>query len=331
MASHHDTGYKELFSHPEFVEQLIDGFAPNKIAELMDFSTLQQHNGNYVTPLYEEKFEDVVWSVDATWQGITQRVYLYILLEFQSTVDPRMPLRMMHYVACFHDHLLKNGVTTARKGLPPVFPLVLYNGSRDWSAVQDVYDMIQPAPPGFLRAYQPHLRYYLVEEKRYSDDELAERDTPLSGIFGIENASAGYEALQAAVDRTIASIQSNPNKERMDAVTTRWIKRHFERLGAGGDLTEMNSLVEDRNMLADNLENWAKRERQEGEKRGEAKGRTEGRQEGRIDTLRKLIELKFNDVPEWAEQRLQQANQAELDHWVENILVAASLETLFQR
>ena len=24
MASHHDTGYKELFSHPEFVEALFD-------------------------------------------------------------------------------------------------------------------------------------------------------------------------------------------------------------------------------------------------------------------------------------------------------------------
>ncbi|EAZ98272.1 hypothetical protein [Marinobacter sp. ELB17] len=26
--NHHDTGYKELFSHPEFVQQLIEGFAP---------------------------------------------------------------------------------------------------------------------------------------------------------------------------------------------------------------------------------------------------------------------------------------------------------------
>ncbi|WP_226912752.1 Rpn family recombination-promoting nuclease/putative transposase [Halomonas sp. 3D7M] len=36
---HHDTGYKELFSHPEFVEQLIEGFAPAEIAGLMNFTT----------------------------------------------------------------------------------------------------------------------------------------------------------------------------------------------------------------------------------------------------------------------------------------------------
>ena len=141
--NHHDTGYKELFSHPEFVQQLIEGFAPFEIADLMDFSTLKNHSGNYITPLFEEKFEDVVWSVEVTWEGITQRVFLYILLEFQSKVDNTMPLRLMHYVACFYDHLLKTRETTARQGLPPIFPIVLYNGSRRWSARQDIYDMVQ--------------------------------------------------------------------------------------------------------------------------------------------------------------------------------------------
>ncbi|WP_268874689.1 Rpn family recombination-promoting nuclease/putative transposase [Vreelandella massiliensis] len=67
--NHHDTGYKELFSYPEFVQQLIEGFAPADIAGLMDFSTLTNHSGNYITPLFEEKFEDVVWSVEVTWEG----------------------------------------------------------------------------------------------------------------------------------------------------------------------------------------------------------------------------------------------------------------------
>ena len=72
---YHDTGYKELFSYPEFVQQLIEGFAPADMAALMDFSTLKNHSGNYITPLFEEKFEDVVWSVQITWQGITQEIY----------------------------------------------------------------------------------------------------------------------------------------------------------------------------------------------------------------------------------------------------------------
>ena len=91
-AKHHDTGYKEVFSYPEFVQQLIEGFAPKKIAELMDFTTLQQHNGHYITPLFEEKLEDVVWSVEIQYtqngQPQRQQIYLYILLEFQSRIAP---------------------------------------------------------------------------------------------------------------------------------------------------------------------------------------------------------------------------------------------------
>ena len=259
----HDTGYKELFSYPEFVQQLIEGFAPAEMAELMDFSTLKNHSGNYITPLFEEKFEDVVWSVEVTWQGITQDGFLYILLEFQSRVDRTMPIRLMHYVACFYDHLLKNGTTTPHKGLPPVLPIVLYNGSERWTARQDIYDMVHPEPPAFLQVYQPHLRYYLVDEGRYTDEELNLRQTPLSGVFSIENASMDRKGLQQAVDRIVAIIQADPHKERIDKIITRWLKRHLQRLGAEVNLDQLNSLVEDKDMLAENLENWAKQERQE--------------------------------------------------------------------
>ncbi|EHK61323.1 Rpn family recombination-promoting nuclease/putative transposase [Halomonas sp. GFAJ-1] len=143
---HHDTGYKELFSYPEFVQQLIEGFAPAEIAQLMEFATLKQHSGYYITPMFEEKIEDVVWSVNVTWEGVTQEVYLYILLEFQSSVDRTMPIRLMHYVACFYSELLKQKVITPSQGLPPVFPVVLYNGSKPWTAPLDVFEMITESP-----------------------------------------------------------------------------------------------------------------------------------------------------------------------------------------
>ncbi len=67
--TYHDTGYKELFRYPEFVQQLIEGFAPQEMAQMMDFSTLELQSGNYITPPLEEKREDVVWSVNIDWQG----------------------------------------------------------------------------------------------------------------------------------------------------------------------------------------------------------------------------------------------------------------------
>ena len=322
MASnHHDTGYKELFSYPEFVQQLIEGFAPSEIAELMDFSTLKNHSGNYITPLFEEKFEDVVWSVEVTWEGVTQQVFLYILLEFQSAVDRTMPIRLMHYVACFYSHLIKTKVTTAHQGMPPILPIVLYNGSKRWTAKQDIYDLVTPEPPSFLRVYQPHLRYYLVDEGRYTDEELGLRQTPLSGVFGVENAGQSWEALQQAVDRVVAIIQADPNKDRIDRIITRWLKRHLQRVApkARLDLGQLNSLVEDRDMLAENLENLVKKERLEGEAIGERR------------VLRKQLGLRFGELPAWVEQRLEQATPEQLEDWSAAILTASSLDELFKQ
>jgi predicted transposase/invertase (TIGR01784 family) len=290
--NHHDTGYKELFSYPEFVQQLIEGFAPAEIAKLMDFSTLKSHSGNYITPLFEEKIEDVVWSVEVTWEGVTQRVFLYILLEFQSSVDRTMPIRLLHYAACFYSELLKQKVIMPGQGLPPVFPVVLYNGSERWTAPLDIFEMITPEPPDFLKIYQPHLRYYLVDEGRYTDEQLGLVQTPLSGVFSVENAGESWETLQRAVDRIVAIIQADPNKERIDKVITRWIKRHLQRLGAEVNLDQLNSLVEDKDMLAENLENLVQKERRAGEQLGIEKGRQEAEKralESKRNAARKLI------------------------------------------
>ncbi|MCG5531375.1 Rpn family recombination-promoting nuclease/putative transposase, partial [Halorhodospira halochloris] len=98
--------------------ELIEGFAPSLVAAMMDLATLKDHSGNYITPLFDEKFEDKVWSVEVSCEGARQRVFLYLLIEFQSTVDHSLPIRLLHYVACFYDHLIKTKVTTAYQGMP---------------------------------------------------------------------------------------------------------------------------------------------------------------------------------------------------------------------
>jgi len=62
----------------------------------------------------------------------------------------------------------------------------------------------------------------------------------------------------------VAIIQADPHKDRIDKIITRWLKRHLQRLGADVNLDQLNSLVENKDMLADNLENWAQQERHQG-------------------------------------------------------------------
>lgn len=61
MSHHYDTGYKGLFSYPEFVVALLDGFIPDETCQLLDYSTLKNESDRYITPQFEERLEDTVW------------------------------------------------------------------------------------------------------------------------------------------------------------------------------------------------------------------------------------------------------------------------------
>jgi predicted transposase/invertase (TIGR01784 family) len=115
-----------------------------------------------------------------------------------------------------------------------------------------------------------------VDEGRYTDEELGLRPTPLSGVFSIEKASADRKGLQQAVDRIVAIIQASPDKERIDNIITRWLKRYLQRLEAKANLDQLTSLMEDKDMLAENLENWAQQEHQAGIEKGTKLGIEKG-------------------------------------------------------
>ena len=69
------------------------------------------------------------------------------------------------------------------------------------------------------------------------------------------------------------------------------------------------------------FEQW----KQEGEQTGEQKGRTAAMQQ----TLQKLIQLKFGDLPQEYAERIQQAEIEQLELWTERILFAEDVSSLF--
>ena len=127
----------------------------------------------------------------------------------------------------------------------------------------------------------------------------------------------------AAVDRVVAILQADPDKQRIDKIVTRWLKRHLAWLGTEVNLAQLDSLMEDKDMLAENLENLVKKER------------LEGRQEGRLtearDVLRTQLGLKFGEVPDWVETQLMQADHEQLQQWMRDVLFTDRLDVMFTR
>jgi hypothetical protein len=59
---------------------------------------------------------------------------------------------------------------------------------------------------------------------------------------------------------------------------------------------------------------------------GEARGEARGEAKARVEMLRGLLQTKFGKLPKWASQRLQSADQTQIDLWAKNTLSAQDLE-----
>ena len=66
------------------------------------------------------------------------------MLEFQSTVDYLMPLRIRNYVDSFHMEQWRGRRFRSTDRLAPVLPIVLYIGASPWTAAQQVIDLVTP-------------------------------------------------------------------------------------------------------------------------------------------------------------------------------------------
>ncbi|MDP2367432.1 Rpn family recombination-promoting nuclease/putative transposase [Rhodoferax sp.] len=171
----HDNSYKLLFSHPEMVRDLLEGFVHEPWVAELDFSTLEIVSGSYVAEDLRDRQDDVVWRLrfKDDW------LYLYILLEFQSTVDAHMAVRMLTYLGLLYQDLIKQKQFTPRGKLPPILPIVLYNGKPRWQAAQNISDLID-VPPNKLHDYTPQLKYLLLDEGAVDE----------SGPLALRNLSA---------------------------------------------------------------------------------------------------------------------------------------------
>ena len=320
-----DSSYKLLFSSPEVVRDLIMGFIPDDWLHSLDYTTLEKAPGSYITDDLRQRADDVIWRVRADGQW----VYLYLLIEFQSESDPWMPVRMMVYVGLLYQDLIRRGDVLPGNRLPPVLPIVLYNGAAPWKATTDIADLI-PRAPGLVANYLPQLKYLLIEQNQYTDETLTAMHNLVAAIIRVEHP-ASSQALFDLIDLLNDWLADNPELRRIFAIWIRAVvlrrSRHAVVLPKIDDLKELKMTLTAR------FETWAEEFEQRGIEKGLAKGMAKGIEKGThtgiAETLHTLLQQKFGDLPAWVDQRLQQADTAVLQHWVVRFVHAQSLHDVF--
>ncbi|MEN9865815.1 MAG: hypothetical protein RL748_1405 [Pseudomonadota bacterium] len=326
----HDSGYKLIFGNAEMIRDLLVGFVDEPWVAQIDFSTLARVSGSYVTDDLRDREDDIIWRVNIHGQP----VYVYILLEFQSTVDKFMAVRIMGYLALLYQDLIAAGKLTDTGNLPPVFPMVLYNGQARWWAKRDVSELIDNLPQG-LASYVPQMRYFLLEIGVVDESSQLLVKNLVAALMRLEK-SREPGAMLAALSDLVVWLKA-PARQRLRRAFTVWVNRVLlpARL-PGVALPRASSILEVETMLAERVIEWTQQWAAEGLEKGLEKGRQEGREEGRQEGLQNALaqilqaqlELRFGPLPDWALARLKESSVDERQRWCLRVVTQSSLQEI---
>ena len=181
----HDALYHRLFSDPGMVAQLLLEFVAGPWLDDLDLDGMERLNAKFHAGTSERREADMIWRIPRRGGGET---YLVLLLEFQSTSDPWMALRAVVYAGLLWQHLVKEKRLPPDGRLPPVLPVVLYNGDDRWAAPLALKTLIGLPESSPLWQWQPAMGYRIVDEGAFPEDDLAARDALLALLFRLESS-----------------------------------------------------------------------------------------------------------------------------------------------
>ena len=313
-----DPTYKDIFAHAFMVEELMRWFVADlcngrELVDALDFATLARAPEQSVSGSAGQLrtgSSDMVWRVrfrdradDDAW------LVLILMLEFQSSVDFLMPLRIRQYVDNHHMEMWKGRRFSATDRLPPVLAIMLYTGDSPWSAAARVIDLVTPGASAETLlpdlATQASLLfagdgYLTLDSRRLTEDDFRD-DNAAALLAAIEQMSFEHIGRRLfAIKRVLDGAEFKHLRE----VVLLWAKQTAERawnmeVGDMADIEQLQGRDEHEAYFSARVEAWKDGLRAE----GRAEGRADGRAQERADALtrergwlRLLVANRFGDA-----------------------------------
>ena len=315
--SGHDQGYKRLFSHPRTIEELLRGFLRADWVERLDFSTLERVGSNFISEDHRERRADVIWRV--RWkEGRKRWFHLYILLEFQATSDPFMPVRLQTYVGLLLEEIVRKEKLKPGARLPAVLSIVFYNGKRPWRTPLDLEGLFIDVPAD-LRRQLPRLPYLLLDQSRLDLDRPDLAGNRLAMLFRIE-VSRDPDTVLHLTHELVKLLPPEEDPELRRTILA-WLTSVLRRTLPGVIISDTVDLEEFPMSLEENMLAWRKRQARE--------WRREGRAEGMHQILLRQLKQRFGPISQEVRRKVEEIQSTRrLNILADKILTAGSLQEL---
>jgi predicted transposase/invertase (TIGR01784 family) len=277
MSRFHDKWYTRIFSDPHVVQDLLCSFVREEFVRELDFSTLKKLNTKFIPVSEKSRHADVVYEVKSHGQS----AYIYLFLEFQSTVDRFMALRMARYMFEFYQEIQR---LNSDQFLNPPFPILIYNGDETWNAPTSFTDLLYPS--SIPRKYLPEFTYFKIAINEIPKRDLVKIRNAAAAIFYVENSTSEDMAKNR---KELVSLLSAVLKKEGAQIVQDIIDRIFITFKFAGKTPEIKTL----NDLTEVSSMWETAVKKHDElvfEKGIEKGIDQGIEEGKKYTTERMLE-----------------------------------------
>ncbi len=319
----HDAMFRAVVQEPVHAASVLAAALPEQVTGRLDLGELRLEPGSFVDEDMRERHTDLLFSTRLNGN----LALVYVLVEHQSSPDQWMAFRMLDYVTRIWtrhlDQRSNSGRGRSPAMLPPVVPVVIYQGTRRWNAPTSLDGLYEPVLEEALGDLLPRLQYVLHDLTGVDVQQLLA--APLTPAARVAFAMLCYAPRQERLDRVLADFTPDvlelirTRADRMFATIMGYayqvsdtppalVRRFFEDLGPHAQEAYMSTTLE------------------RGIAEGVAKGRAEGRAEGVAETLTRLLVKRFGPLTPEQTTKIESATPDQLDAWVDRVFDATSIE-----
>jgi predicted transposase YdaD len=162
----HDMMVRAVLSDLAAATSFLQTHLPQEVSQALSWSTLKLLEGSFVDEHLRESEADVLYEVQHVSGEAS--VWVYILLEHQSTPDRWMRFRLLKYCCRIWDLSFRE--YPDQRELPAIVPLVFYQGERRWSYSSEFADLFAESVrewPGV-----PRFSHGLIDQSGLQPDEV---------------------------------------------------------------------------------------------------------------------------------------------------------------
>jgi len=296
----HDALFRAVLSDPARAHTFLRDHLPNGIAGQLADRPPRILDGSFVDEALLGSQSDLLMEVET---AAGRPAFIYALLEHKSYPDPGTVLQLAGYmIRIWLRHA--QGRAERLRNLPPIIPMVLYSGKSRWTVPDGLAETIAGDDPALV--FLPGERFIFRWLTEMAPEELSSDAVVRAGFVTLTRRALTF------LRRIVGALAENPVLQRqvIEYILQTYPDVRLDDLSDGLSAAGGNQMEELMGTIAETL-------------------RAEGRAEGRAWSLIRVLESRFGSLPQGIRDRIAGADPDQLDAWLDRVLDAGSLDSVF--